>query len=625
MCGIAGALERDHRPDPRVIDRQLDLLRHRGPDSRGSYSDGPATIGQTRLAVIDLISGDPPVTNEDGTVGVALNGELYNFRELRLALLARGHRFRSSGDTEVLAHLAEDLAPIDLARSLDGMFAFAVWDAGSRRLTIGRDRLGKKPLYYWTGAGCFVFGSELKAVLAHPAVPRTLNPRAIPAYLALGYVPEPQTFFEGVQALAPAHVLHIEAGGLPVTERYWSPPIPGVDGVTQLDVSLPDAAALVRAGLDKAVRRRLLADVPLGAFLSGGVDSSAVVALMAGAGSRRVRTFTIGFEGHNGYDERPYARLVAQRYDTEHNEAVVAPNAVDLLETLVWHHDQPFADSSAIPTYLLCQMTRGAVSVALSGDGGDELFAGYERFTAGLLLEHYKRIPRAIRTPIRRSAQRLPPGLAGGRAASLARFADVADIGLPDAYRAWVGLMSDGDRERALGVDDDWAVDDYTSLWRSSAGGGTLARLLDLNLRTYLPGDLLVKADRMSMAHGLEVRSPFLDAELAELALRLPPAVKLRGARRKIVLTEAVRDLLPPQILARRKRGFGVPLDNWFRTDLRDYMQGTLGAPEARVRDFVAGAVVDGLIATHSGRSRNHGHVLWALLTLEVFLRREGW
>ncbi|HEU0249896.1 MAG TPA: asparagine synthase (glutamine-hydrolyzing) [Solirubrobacteraceae bacterium] len=625
VCGIAGILEIDARRSREVVAGQLKLLRHRGPDASGCFVDGPATIGQARLAVIDLVTGDPPITNEDGTVGVALNGEIYNFRGLRAGLLERGHTLASTGDSEVLAHLAEELQPADLARALDGMFAFAVWDGRRRRLALGRDRLGKKPLFYWEGDGRFVFGSEIKAVLAHPAVPQALNPRAIPAYLAFGYVPEPETFFDGIMSLPPAHVLSIAPGFSSCVERYWSPPVAGVDDVAPLDVGREEAAELVRAGLEQAVRRRLVADVPLGAFLSGGLDSSAIVALMAGASGRRVPTFTIGFEDANGFDERPYARLVAERYETEHHEEIVAPNAVELLETLVWHHVQPFGDSSAIPTYLLNQMTRAEVTVALSGDGGDELFAGYERFVAALLLLRYRRIPGSARRFAREVARRLPPSAAEGRGTSLRRFTAAAERELPDAYREWVGILPEVDRRAAVALGDDIGVRDYEAIWQSSAGAQPLDRLLDLNLRTYLPSDLLVKADRMSMAHGLEVRSPFLDTELVELALRLPPETKIRGLRRKLVLVDAVRDLVPDVILTRRKRGFGVPLDRWFRTDLREFMQMTIGACDARVRLHIHADVVDSLIASHLDGLCDHGQALWALLTLEIFLRRWCW
>lgn len=625
MCGIAGFVGLDTSRADETMRRQLALLRHRGPDSHGTFGSGPSAIGQSRLAVIDLEAGDPPITNEDGTVGAVLNGEIYNFRELQLGLGERGHTLRSACDTEVIAHLAEEMAATDLARALDGMFAFAIWDEQRNRLTLGRDRLGKKPLYYWHANGSLVFGSELKAVLADSGVPRRLNPAAVPAYLAFGYVPEPETFFEGILSVPPGHVLVFEPGGSPSLERYWSLPIAGVDGVEPFDVSLDEAAALVRETLEAAVRRRLIADVPLGAFLSGGVDSSAIVAIMARASDRPVRTFTIGFEDSGSFDERPYARQIAERYATDHHEEVVSPDAVELLETLVWHHDQPFGDSSAIPTYLLNQATRTDVTVALSGDGGDELFAGYERFVAALLLKPYGRVPGPVRSLVGGLSRRMAPDAFAGRAASLQRFTSAAELGLPDAYRAWVGLMSDDMRCHAVEVGEDWGVGDYAAIWQDSTGAQPLDRLLDLNLRTYLPGDLLVKADRMSMAHGLEVRSPFLDTALVELALRLPPDTKISGLRRKRVLNAAMSDLLPASILDRRKRGFAVPLDRWFRTDLHDYVQVTIGASDARVRVHVNGEFLDQLIASHSAGASNHGQLLWALLTLEVFLRRQEW
>jgi asparagine synthase (glutamine-hydrolysing) len=615
MCGIAGLVAADGVAG--VVDRQLELLRHRGPDASGVSTWPRAAIGQTRLAVIDLDTGDPPIANENASIGVALNGEIYNYRELRDELRRNGHVLSTAGDTEVIAHLAESLDAVGLARRLDGMFAFAVWDAARERLLLGRDRLGKKPLYYCAEDGRFAFASEIKGVLAVPWVPRRLNPRAVAPYLAFGYVPTPETFYDGILSLPPGHVLTLERGRDAVVEPYWSAPIPGVGGVETLDVSLDEAARLVRRGLEAGVSRRLIADVPLGAFLSGGIDSSAIVGLMATASSRPVQTFTIGFDDADGFDERPYARLVAERFATEHHEEVVAPDAVDLLETLVWHHDQPFGDSSAVPTYLLNRMTRGHVTVALSGDGGDELFAGYERFVAALFVERYRRLPRAARTLATRLAVALPPDAATRRVEGLQRFLRAADRGLPEAYGEWVGFLPPGDGDPGDGS--------YARIWDSTAGAEPLDRLLNLNLRTYLLDDLLVKADRMSMAHGLEVRSPFLDGDLLELAARLPPPTKIRGLARKRVLGAAVADLLPPEILRRRKRGFGVPVDRWFRADLRRYVGLTLGSAGARVRGHLAEGVLDRLLAEHDAGSRNHGQVLWLLLTLEVWLRREGW
>jgi asparagine synthase (glutamine-hydrolysing) len=393
-----------------------------------------------------------------------------------------------------------------------------------------------------------------------------------------------------------------------------------------LDLSLEQAARQVRCTLTEAVRRRLVADVPLGAFLSGGIDSSAIVGVMAALIDRPVETFTIGFDDIDGFDERPYARAIAERHRTAHHEYVVHPDAVDLVERLVWHHDQPFGDSSAVPTFLLSEVTRGEVTVALSGDGGDELFAGYERFGAGLLAQRFRSLSLPLRRALRGSAELLPAGALHGRAGSAQRFARVAELGLPDAYRSWISYVQDPERDALLGDGrDGWAIADYRAIWDSSQGAETLDRLLDLNLRTYLLDDLLVKADRMSMAHSLEVRSPFLDSELLILTARLRPQLKLRGIRLKRVLKAAVHDLIPDDILNRPKRGFGVPLDRWFREDLRSYVASTLGAPDSRVKAHLDAEAVDGILAAHDRRERNHGHALWTLLTLEVFLRREAW
>ena len=411
MCGICGLVADERGEVSSTVKEQLKSLHHRGPDAHGSFAAEHAVISQNRLAIIDLETGDPPITNEDGSVAVVLNGEIYNFQALRDQLQQQGHRLRSRGDTEVIAHLAEELPPVELARRLDGMFAFAVWDDRRRRLVIGRDRLGKKPLFYWSSGGRLAFGSEIKALLAEPSVPCRLDEGAIPAYLTFGYVPTPRTFFDGIRSLPPGHVLTFEPGGDPSIERYWEPPlIRPTDSV--LDVSLADAAREVRALLREAVRRRLVSDVPVGAFLSGGIDSTTVVGLMAELIDRPVQTFTIGFEDREGFDERPYARQAADRHRTDHHEYVVHPDAVDLVERLVWHHDQPFGDSSAVPTFLLSEVTRRNVTVALSGDGGDELFAGYERFAGGIAARQYAAMPRPLQRVVGSAIGLLPDRVA---------------------------------------------------------------------------------------------------------------------------------------------------------------------------------------------------------------------
>lgn len=628
MCGISGSVQGQANRAAvgvRAVAAQLACQRHRGPDAEGYFDGGSGVIAQNRLSIIDLVHGDPPITNEDGTVGAVLNGEIYNFRALQDELRGAGHVLRTDGDTEVLAHLAEAHDAVSLARKLDGMFAFAVWDRRRERLVVGRDRMGKKPLYYWRSASAFVFASEIKGVLTHPDVTCELDEHAIPAYLTFGYVPTPDTFFAGIKSLPPAHVLTLEPGGEPKVEPYWALPIPGVDGYGQkLELGLDEAAAEVRRLLEAAIRRRLVADVPLGAFLSGGIDSSSIIALMAGVMGEPVKTFTIGFEDSEGFDERPYARAVARRFGTDHHEEVVEPKAVELAEQLIWYHDQPFGDSSAIPTYLLSEVARKEVTVALSGDGGDELFAGYERFAVGLAVDPVLSFPTGLRAAGRRIVDALPAGALRGRVGSVQRFARTVEEGLPWAYLGWVSYVPEDWRTRLLDRPDDRARSEYGLAWRATEGAETLDRLLALNIETYLVDDLLVKVDRTSMAHGLEVRSPFLDAELLEFANRLPPSLKVRGLSLKRVLKRAVSDLLPKEILGRRKRGFGVPLDRWFRDDLRGYAADMLGK-SAHVRDHLNGGALDEMLTEHEMRSAEHGYALWTLLTLELFLRKRGW
>lgn len=625
MCGISGAVLARADDVTNSIAAQLACQRHRGPDAEGYFAGGRGVVAQNRLSIIDLVSGDPPITDEGQVIGAVLNGEIYNFQALREELRRDGHQLATDGDTEVLAHLAENHDPVALAKKLDGMFAFAVWDRRRERLILGRDRMGKKPLYYWRSPRAFVFASEIKGVLAHPDVSAELDERAIAAYLTFGYVPTPHTFFAGIKSLPPAHVMTVEPGGDPVLERYWQLRVPGIDGGGEpLDLGLDEAAEEVGRLLQASIRRRLVADVPLGAFLSGGIDSSAIVAVMAGVMGEPVKTFTIGFEDKDGFDERPFAREVAQRFGTEHHEDVVHPEAVELVERLVWHHDQPFGDSSAVPTYLLNQVAREHVTVALSGDGGDELFGGYERFAAGIAVDRVLTLPPVVRGAGKRLLDRLPESALRGRVGRTQRFAAVVEQGMPWAYLGWVSSVPEDWRRRLLAHPDGWARQEYAELWQAKRGARPLDRLLALNIETYLVDDLLVKMDRTSMAHGLEVRSPFLDTELVEFASRLAPSLKVRGLSLKRVLKRAVADLLPRDILSRPKRGFGVPLDRWFREDLETYTQSMLGSG-ARIRGRLNGGALDQLLTEHRSGSARHGYALWTLLTLELFLRRHEW
>jgi len=623
MCGIAGVVERGSLVEERSL-ALASTLEHRGPDSIGAFARPGAAVAQSRLRIIDLVTGDPPITNEDGTIGVALNGEIYNYRQLRAGLEQAGHRFRTNGDTEVIAHLAEEVDPLELCRRLDGMFAFALWDDVRQRLVLGRDRFGKKPLYYWTDGRRLVFGSEIKAVVADAGVPRRLDDEAIDAYLTFGYVPTPRTFYAGVMSVPPAHVLTFDFDVIGL-ERYWSLPLPGVDGCEPFDIDFEEARREVRRLLCDAVDRRLLADVPLGAFLSGGVDSSSVVAFMARLSPSRVRTFTIGFEDSEGFDERPFAARVAAQFNTEHTEFVVQPDKAVLIERLVDHHDQPFGDSSALPTFLLSELTGQHVTVALSGDGGDEMFAGYERFAAAAALDRARALPHGLLRAAAKTARTLPSTLFNGRVGSVDRMLARADAETIDVYLSWLSYVPDDWRRQLRTTTSDLGSKRYRAGWERTEGGATvLDRLLHLNVGTYLLDDLLPKVDRMAMAHGLEVRSPFLDTELAEFAARLPSAFKVRGLVLKRVLKAAVRDLLPPSVLNRRKRGFGVPLDRWFRTDLRPFVEAQLLSPRSRVQSHCNPEAVRALLGQHQAGA-NLGHALWSLLTLEVFLRREGW
>lgn len=624
MCGICGELSVDGQAPARaaVLAAMTDRIQHRGPDHGATYvsDDGRAGLGFRRLSIIDLrAAANQPIPNEDGAVQLVFNGEIYNYRDLRKGLVARGHQFRSQADSEVIVHLYEELGDKAIDE-LDGMFALGIWDARAGRLTLARDRAGKKPLYLWRGSGRVVFASEIKALLAHPDVPVEIDEDAVPSYFLYGYVPHPQTFYRGIRQVEPGTVACFDRHGKDWSRRYWQLTYPEVR--LKPDTTLPDATSTVRKLVTEAVERRLMSDVPLGAFLSGGLDSTIVVGLMSRLLSEPVRTFTIGFEGDEAFDETAVARATAKHFGTRHTEFRVKPSAVDLLDTLVYHHDGPFADSSAIPTYLVSKLTREHVTVALNGDGGDEVFAGYLRFAAALAAE---RVPGWASASLSTLLAPLPASR-NERAllARARRFARAARLPLRERLTAWAGafyddldLLLDYELMARLGPID---RSRHLRNLGGDHGASPLNQLLAANFHSYLHDDLLVKADRMTMANSLEARSPFLDTALMEYVAGLPDDYKLRGRTTKAVLRDAFDDLVPDAVKQGGKKGFGVPLDTWFRGPLGSYMRDILLSPSARLRAYVSQDYVRRLADEHAGGRANHGHRLWTVLTFERWL-----
>ena len=623
MCGVCGIVDFSGRPvDRDAITRMVTALHHRGPEASRVFvpAASPAVgLGHTRLKIIDLSdAANHPLANEDETVWAMLNGEIYNFLELRAELKAAGHQFRTEGDTETIVHLYEELGDGCVER-LEGMFALAVWDDRRRRLLLARDRTGKKPLFYHQSPTFLAFGSEIKALLAYDRVPCEIALARLPELFLYGYVPNPATPYEGIMQVPPGHLLTVDAAGETRLRQYWDWTFP--ERPWELDARA--AAERLRELLTAAVKRRLIADVPLGAFLSGGLDSSIVVATMAASAPQPVKTFSIGFAGDPNFDETRYARLVAQRYATTHTEFVVEPRAFDLLERLVHIHDGPFGDSSAIPTYILSELTRRHVTVALNGDGGDELFAGYSRFVGGVLAE---RVPRIVFRAGRAATAWLPPLGPRHVLSRAARFFRDADMPWLERFSSWTAFFHRDLQELILpGVASDVGPADRLASFRPHApavrGRSPLSQMLYLNAKTYLPDDLLVKMDRTSMAHALETRSPFLDRELMEFAAALPDRFKLRGRTTKWLMRQAFRDVLPPPILARPKMGFGVPLATWFRGELREPLQSLLLEPTARLRRYLDAGHVRRLVGDHLAGRSNVEHQLWLLSTFEVWLR----
>lgn len=628
MCGIAGIFDyRSRRPiDRALLARMNEGQTHRGPDGAGLHVAPGIGLGHRRLAIIDLVAGQQPMFSEDGSLALVYNGEIYNFRELARELAGLGHRFRTHCDTEVILYAWKEWGEACVER-FRGMFAFALWDERSQSLFLARDRLGIKPLYYaWLPDGHFLFASELKALLLHPDLSRELDLCSLEDYFAYGYVPDPKSIYRDVAKLSPGHTLTVQRGALPATPRaYWD--VPFEDGGVKSEA---EAAEELIPRLREAVKVRLMADVPLGAFLSGGVDSSSVVALMAGlSSSAPVNTCTISFE-HEDFDESRYAAQVAERYHTRHHVDRVDLGAFELVDRLAAIYDEPFADSSAMPTYRVCALARQRVTVALSGDGGDEVFAGYRRYR----WHHYEemiraRLPQGLRRPLFGPLGALYPKVdwapkplrAKSTLQALARdtvegFFHSVSV-MPDDLRARLyapGLKRDLHGYRA--------VDLLRQHMRRAPTDHHLSRVQYADMKTYLPGDILTKVDRASMAHSLEVRVPILDHLFVEWANGLPPALKFRGGEGKYIFKKAMRPYLSDELLHRRKMGFAVPIAVWLRGQLRERVRRALTGPTLSETGLFNMPFIEKLMAQHESGVRDHSAALWSLLMFESFLRQ---
>ncbi len=628
MCGIYGelSLTSDYRPGVHG-EAATDLLRHRGPDERGTWLGDEVFLGMRRLSIIDLDGGSQPIWNEDRTCCVVYNGELYNFLDLRRELEAKGHLFRTATDTEVVVHAYEEWGP-GCVRRFNGMFAFALWDGRGRRLLLARDPVGEKPLYYYRDAKRLIFASEIKAILADPNVPRRINFRGLANYLAFGHSVAPETIYEGICKLLPGHYLTEGDGGIG-PRRYWdvgAEPVlasqPSISGTREQEY-----AEQVLDLLDDSVRRRMIADVPVGAFLSGGVDSSAVVALMGRHATGTIKTFSLGFSVGGAYNELSDAASVARFLGTEHHELEVThSDLVQALHALVFHYDEPFADPAGFPVFLLSRFASEQVKVVLTGDGGDELFGGYRRYVADRAAPLYQRLPSWLTGRcLPAMVDRLP------RLRRAKRILHTLPIGDPGRrYAAWLTVFTPEMQAELLEPDVWSAVADhdpssdyprhYAGL-KGSAASDHLNRLMYIDLKTWLADDYLEKTDKATMACGLEARLPLLDRRLVELAFRLPGSYKIRGLSTKRILKQAVKGLVPPEVLEKPKHGFAVPIDQWLRGDLASFARDVLMDERARRRGYFRAPVLERLWQEHMSGRHVWDSSLWLLLNFELWHR----
>ncbi len=628
MCGICGIIDckGSGAASDSAVRAMAGKIAHRGPDDAGLYHDKAslpeAVLGHRRLSIIDLsLHAHQPMSNEDGSIWIVFNGEIYNYEELKSGLEARRHKFISNTDTETVIHLYEEYGE-ECVKYLRGMFAFAIWDVRKKSLFAARDRVGKKPFVYYHDGEVFYFASEPAALIENKSIERRIDHEAINYYLTLGYIPSPLTVYKNVLKLPPAHILVFRNNQVTV-KRYWS-----LDYSKKIDITEEDAAGEVLRLLKEAVRVRLHSDVPLGAFLSGGIDSSAVVGLMSGLVSGRVKTFSIGFK-EKDYNELAHAGRIAEKFDTEHHEMIVKPDALSILPLLVERYGEPYADSSAIPTYYVCRETRRFVTVALNGDGGDELFAGYERYQAMLGAEIYRKLPAFMRRMAKGLAGILPDSIdSKNRLRKIRRLFNGIELPAAGRYMRWISIFNDELRD-ALYTEElktSLAGEDPGRLFRQYIDGhdelGLLDRLLMTDTNVYLPEDLLVKVDIASMANSLEARSPFLDHKLMEFVARLPAQYKMHRFVKKYILKKALKGLIPDENLYRRKMGFGMPVGTWFRGELKDFMRDTILSKASFSKLYFKQETARKMIEDHIGMKRDYAPQLWALLMLELWYKR---
>ena len=621
ICGIASRLPGEQPLDEQVVRRMTHTLQHRGPDSDGFLVDEDAMLGMRRLSIIDLATGEQPISNENGTIWVVFNGEIYNFQEIRKSLEQANHRFATKSDTEVIVHAYEEYGERCLEK-FNGMFAIAIWDQNRKRLFLARDRVGIKPLYYWFDRQQLVFGSELKAVRAHPDAPGALNAAALDAFLSLEYIPGGQTIYQDIHKLPPGHYLTMQDGEIRIVQ-YWD--------LAAREVPADEAACieLLTELIDDSVRLRMISDVPLGAFLSGGIDSSTVLAFMNRHSNRPVKTFSIGFNDKT-YNELAAAGEVAQHFNTDHHYQVLEPEIDSMVERLVRQFDEPFGDFSIFPTYLVSKLAREHVKVVLTGDGGDEIFAGYDTYVAQRLSRYTRWLPESLRRQGLPGAMNLvPPQRAKkGLINKTKRWVEGAALPKELQHVRWMIFLTDQQKDRLytpqlksrLGALDDPAG--FRDTFRNGRALGELGQQQYVDIKTYLADDILTKVDRMSMAVSLEARVPLLDYRIVEFAVNLPAHLKLHRGRTKVILRKAMEKTLPPQVLRKPKQGFSSPVKNWLAGPLKPMMMDLLSESALKQQGLFEPATVQKWIGEHVAGSANHSHRLWALMVYEIWQRQ---